>query len=115
MKASKPTYRLGQKLNGNIIVSIDNMDNDKSVVVVRPLSTYPTYKFKVIIKSTDLTKMAGYTGIPQPIFYKEYYAVGKAKNGETIFTWENRKSKAGLIKTVKNIFGEGITIVDKTK
>jgi len=66
---------------------------------------FPKWKFHIELMET---KNAAGFGI------REYYCIGKARNGETLFTWESRKHKDGLIKTINNCFPQ-IKIIDKTK
>jgi|GEM_PF-4445901 len=75
-------------------------------------STTPTYKFHVEIKKTE-TDLKSYKG--KNFWTYQYWATIVSTNGQIVFVGETRKSKSGLIKTVKNLFGEGIKIVDKTK
>ncbi len=99
MKASTP--KLGEIVDGKKVIRIENITKGLTTVTVMPLSSYPKFNFSIHIKCSYETG--------------EFYAVGKAKNNETIFTWELRKSKSGLIKTIYNLFGEGIKVVDTTK
>lgn len=62
-----------------------------------------TYKFKVEIRISE----KGVTnGKPDGLMklVKQYYAVIIGRNGEPVFTGELRKSRYGLVKTIKNLF-----------
>lgn len=62
------------------------------------------YKFKVEIRHSVKDKK---TGKPQ------WHFVIVGRNGEVVCTGENRKSKAGIKKTINNLF-PGVKIVDLT-
>jgi len=67
---------------------------------------YPQFewKFHVEIRKSDSIKYPQY-----------FYAVLIARNHEPTFVGEMCRTKASIKKTAKSLFGEGVTIIDKTK
>jgi len=62
------------------------------------------WKFHVEIRKSDSIK-----------YPQHFYAVLVARNHEPTFVGEMCRTKASIKKTAKSLFGENVTIVDKTK
>jgi uncharacterized protein YegP (UPF0339 family) len=80
---------------------------------VKPPVSFPAWKFKAVVYRAKLSKRSRVIALtiagsfPSP----EFYSVLVAKNGNILYASETKKSRTGLIRTIKNNF-PGIEIVD---
>jgi len=73
------------------------------------------YKFKIEIRESTMGALPNKPKYALAKLIIHYYAVLVAGNNEVVFVGKMRTRKSGVIKTAKRLFGEGVTIIDKTK